>query len=325
MSKRVLVCGGGGFIGSHLVRKLKTEQDVRVTAVDLKKSDYITGYADEFRIRDLRREESVEDLFRNKTYDEVYQLAADMGGVEYINSGQHDPDVMNNSMQINLNISRRYESIGKLFFSSSACVYPYTNQLDPNNPICSEDTAYPANPDTEYGWEKLFCERMYLAYNRNYGLDIRIARFHTIYGEEGSWTGGKEKAPAAICRKIAQTATGVIDLFGDGKQTRTYLYIDDCLDAVLKFMDSPHLGPINIGSEELISIDSLALLIASVSGRQLQIKLNHVDGPTGVRGRRSDNKLVRELLGWEPRTPLIEGMERTYKWIEKQSSMQVRP
>jgi len=315
--KTALVCGAGGFIGSHLVKKLKSE-GFWVRGVDLKKPEYSETMADEFVIGDLRDQKVVENVLE-KPFDEVYQLAADMGGAGYIFSGEHDADVMHNSATINLNVVDRAHKVGvkKIFYSSSACIYPAYNQLDPNNPKCSEESAYPAAPDSEYGWEKLFSERMYLAYFRNYGLQVRIARFHNVFGPEGTWNDGKEKAPAAMCRKVAEKNDGqTMEMWGDGEQTRSFLYIDECLEGVRKFMDSDFIGPMNIGSEEMISINNLAKMAMDIAGKKLDIK--HIDGPLGVRGRKSDNALIREKLNWEPTQPLRVGMEKTFKWINEQ-------
>lgn len=315
--KIALVCGAGGFIGSHLVKKLKNE-GFWVRGVDLKKPEYSETVADEFIIGDLRDQKVVENIL-DKPFDEVYQLAADMGGAGYIFSGEHDADVMHNSATINLNIVDRAHKVGvkKIFYSSSACIYPEYNQLDPNNPKCSEESAYPAAPDSEYGWEKLFSERMYLAYARNYGLQVRIARFHNVFGPEGAWNNGKEKSPAAICRKVAEKNDGEsIEIWGDGNQTRSFLFIDECLEGVRRFMDSDFIGPMNIGSEEMISINNLAYLTMDIAGKKMDII--HIDGPLGVRGRKSDNALIREKIKWEPTQPLRIGMEKTFKWIEEQ-------
>lgn len=315
--KSALVCGGGGFIGSHLVKRLKKE-GFWVRAVDLKKPQFSETTADDFIVGDLTDSSVVEKAI-DKDFDEVFQLAADMGGAGYIFTGEHDADVMHNSATINLNVARRATEVKvrKIFYSSSACIYPERNQLDPDNPICSEDSAYPAAPDSEYGWEKLFSERMFLAYNRNYNLNVRIARFHNIFGPEGTWRGGKEKAPAAICRKVAEAKDGgEIEVWGDGKQTRTFLYIDECLEGVRRLMDSEFTGPVNIGSEEMVSINQLAELAMEIAGKKLTIK--HIDGPLGVRGRSSDNRLIKEKLGWEPTAKLRDGLEATYKWIEQQ-------
>lgn len=315
--KTALVCGAGGFIGSHLVKKLKKE-GFWVRGVDLKKPEYSMSEADEFVVGDLRDQRIVENVL-DQPFDEVYQLAADMGGAGYIFSGEHDADVMHNSGTINLNVVYRAQKVGvkKIFYSSSACIYPEYNQLDPDNPKCSEDSAYPAAPDSEYGWEKLFSERMYLSYARNYGMQVRIARFHNIFGPEGAWNNGKEKSPAAICRKVAETPDGgTIEIWGDGNQTRSFLYIDECLEAVRRFMDSDFMGPMNIGSEEMISINNLANLAMDIAGKKLSFK--HIDGPLGVRGRKSDNKLIAEKLGWAPSVPLRVGLEITYKWIAEQ-------
>ena len=254
-----------------------------------------------------------------KDIDEIYQLAADMGGAGYIFTGEHDADVMHNSATINLNILHysNKEKVKKIFYSSSACIYPEYNQMDPENPKCSEDSAYPAAPDSEYGWEKLFSERLYHSYHRNYALEVRIARFHNIFGPKGTWQGGREKAPAAICRKVAHAPDrGHIDIWGDGKQTRSFLYIDDCLDALQLLMNSNFTGPVNIGSEEMVSINQLAKMVMNIAGKKLSI--NHIPGPLGVRGRKSDNKLIKEKLNWEPKIRLENGLEETYHWILRQ-------
>lgn len=315
--KTALVCGAGGFIGSHLVERLKNE-GYWVKGADIKKPEYSKTVADEFIVGDLRDQKVCEKIF-NQPFDEVYQLAADMGGAGYIFSGKHDADVMHNSAQINLNILHFGNKAGikKVFFSSSACIYPEHNQLDRNNPNCSEESAYPAAPDSEYGWEKLFGERMYLAYSRNYKMKVRIARFHNIFGPEGAWNNGKEKSPAAICRKIAEVPDGgTIEMWGDGKQTRSYLYIDECLEGVRRLMKSKFTGPVNIGSSEMISINNLAKMVMKIAGKKVNIK--HIDGPLGVRGRTSDNTLIKKELGWAPSTPLEDGMRKTYEWINAQ-------
>lgn len=315
--KKALVCGAGGFIGSHLVRKLKKE-GFWVRGVDLKYPQFSSTAADDFVIGDLREVEVWQKIL-DYPFDEVYQLAADMGGAGYIFTGEHDADVMHNSATINLNATHLGQKAGikKIFYSSSACMYPAYNQEDPNNPKCSEDSAYPALPDSEYGWEKLFSERLYLSFFRNYGLPVRIARFHNIFGPESAWNDGREKAPAAICRKVAEAEDGgEIELWGDGKQTRSFLYIDECLDGVRKLMDSNFLGPVNIGSEEMVTIDQLAQMIMDVAGKKLSLK--HINGPTGVRGRNSDNRLIKEKLHWAPSQPLKEGIKKTYSWIESQ-------
>jgi GDP-D-mannose 3', 5'-epimerase len=315
--KTALVCGAGGFIGSHLVRRLKSE-GYWVRGVDLKYPEFSETAADEFVIGDLRDQLVCKDV-TNVAFDEVYQLAADMGGAGYIFTGEHDAQVMHNSATINLNMVDRCHSVGvkKMFYSSSACIYPEYNQLDPDNPKTSEESAYPAAPDSEYGWEKLFSERMYLAYHRNYGVEVHIARFHNIFGPEGTWTGGKEKAPAAICRKVAEAKAGqAIEIWGDGKQTRSFLYIDECLDGVRRLMDSTFTGPVNIGSEEMVSINRLSKMVMAIAGKNL--KITHIKGPLGVRGRNSDNDLIRTKLGWEPRMRLEEGLRKTYPWIEAQ-------
>lgn len=315
--KKALVLGAGGFIGGHLVKRLKNE-GYWVRGVDIKEHEYTKLPADEFILGDLRDPVLCEKVITDDI-NEIYQLAADMGGAGYIFTGEHDADVMHNSATINLNVASiaAKKKIGKIFYSSSACMYPEHNQLDPDNPNCEESSAYPANPDSEYGWEKLFSERMYLAYHRNYGLDVRIARFHNIFGPEGTWTGGKEKAPAAMCRKVAEaTDGGSIEIWGDGKQTRSFLYIDECLDGIRRLMESNFTGPVNIGSDEMVTINELAEMTASVAEKN--ISLTHIDGPLGVRGRNSDNRLIAEKLGWRPTQPLRAGIEKTYAWIAEQ-------
>lgn len=320
-TKTALVCGAGGFIGSHLVKRLKSE-GFWVRGVDLKHPEYSKTAADNFVIGDLRDQKVCQDIL-DQPFDEVYQLAADMGGAGYIFSGEHDADVMHNSATINLNIAHYGQKVGikKIFYSSSACMYPEYNQLDPENPKCSEESAYPAAPDSEYGWEKLFSERLYLAYNRNYAMNVRIARFHNIFGPEGTWTGGKEKAPAAMCRKVAQAKDGgEIEIWGDGRQTRSFLYIDECLEGVRRLMDSDFVGPVNIGSEEMVTINQLAEMAMNIAGKKLTLK--HIPGPLGVRGRNSDNKLIEEKLGWKPHFSLKNGLEITYTWIAEQVQKQ---
>ena len=315
--KQALVLGAGGFIGSHLVKRLKKE-GFWVRGVDLKYPEFSPTEADEFIIGDLRNPYLVRYVI-DRRFDEIYQLAADMGGAGYIFTGENDANVMHNSATINLNVLDAIKDVGvgKIFYSSSACIYPEHIQMDTENRGLKESDAYPAAPDSEYGWEKLFSERLYMSYMRNYGVEVRIARFHNIFGPEGTWTGGREKAPAAICRKVAMAEDGgEIEIWGDGKQTRTFLYIDECLEGVRRLMDSDFTGPVNIGSEELISINDLAKMVIGFSGKNL--KLKHVEGPQGVRGRRSDNTLIKEKLGWAPTKPLREGMEITYRWIEEQ-------
>ena len=316
--KAALVLGAGGFIGSHLVRRLK-EEGYWVRGVDLKSPEFSRTAADDFYLKDLRYVNNVDYVF-NRGFDEVYQLAADMGGAGYIFTGEHDADIISNDALINLHVARRAVEVGvgKLFYSSSACMYPEHNQMNPNNPNCAEHSAYPANPDSEYGWEKLFSERMYLSFHRNYGLDMRIARFHNVFGPEGAWNDGREKAPAALCRKVALAKNGEeIEVWGDGEQTRSFLFIDECLLGVRKLMDSDCLEPINIGSEEMITINSLARMIMNISDKALTIK--HIKGPLGVRGRCSDNKLIREKLHWAPTRSLQEGLIVTYDWIDKKA------
>jgi GDP-D-mannose 3', 5'-epimerase len=313
--KTALVCGAGGFIGSHLVKRLKTE-GYWVRGVDLKYPEYTNTQADDFVIGDLRDPINCKKV-ADQPFAEVYQLAADMGGAGFVFSGNHDADIMHNSALINLNMIETCYKAGvkKMFYSSSACIYPEYNQRTPNDPKCSEDSAYPAAPDSEYGWEKLFSERLYLAFNRNYGMDIHIARFHNIFGPEGSWKDGREKAPAAFCRKIAETPNGgEIEMWGDGKQTRSFLYIDECLEGIRRLMKSNCMGPINIGSDEMVSINQLARLIMDIAGKILVIK--HISGPLGVRGRNSDNNLIKEKLGWAPSARLYNGLKATYEWVE---------
>ena len=313
--KTALVLGAGGFIGSHLVTRLKGE-GFWVRGVDLKYPEFSPTAADDFVIGDLRDQTVCRSVI-DRRFDEVYQLAADMGGAGYIFTGEHDADVMHNSATINLNVVDlcRRMGIRNVFYSSSACIYPAHNQEDPDNPNCAEDSAYPANPDSEYGWEKLFSERLYFSYNRNYGMNCRVARFHNIFGPEGTWTGGREKAPAAICRKVAEAPDGgTIEIWGDGLQTRSFLYIDECLDGVLRLMRSETFaGPVNIGSEEMVTINQLAEMAAEIAGKTITLK--HIPGPLGVRGRRSDNRLVAEKLGWAPSARLVDGLRETYHWI----------
>ena len=314
MKGKTLVCGAGGFIGGHLVNRLK-EEGYRVRGVDLKENEYGNGNADEFVIGDLRDPKVVEEVVTSDIQD-VYQLAADMGGAGFVFTGENDAAIMHNSALINLNVleEAKRKKIKKIFYSSSACMYPEYNQLDPDNPKCSEDSAYPAAPDSEYGWEKLFSERLYLTYQRNHGIAVRVARFHNIFGPKGTWTGGREKAPAAVCRKVAETPDGgVIEIWGDGKQTRSFLIVDECVEGVRRLMESDFSGPVNIGSEEMIAINDFARMVIDISGKQLSVK--NISGPTGVRGRNSDNALIREKLGWAPSQPLRTGVEETYHWI----------
>lgn len=334
--KKILVLGGGGFIGGHIGKYFKEKGDF-VRIVDIKHHHEYFNHniiCDEYFQGDLRNPNIVAQVFITG-FDEVYQLAADMGGAGYIFTGEHDADVMHNSALINLNVA--YEAtksrVKKLFYSSSACMYPAYNQEDPNNPNCKESSAYPANPDSEYGWEKLFSERLYMSFNRNYGLNIRIARFHNIFGPYGTWIGGKEKAPAAMLRKAAQTPDGgIIEVWGDGLQTRSFLYIDECVEAVIRLMESDFMGPINIGSEEMVTINQLAEMAIKISKKNISIqniygeefmnKYGH-KCPLGVRGRNSDNKLYREKIGWEVSQPLIVGLEKTYKWIDEQLKLKI--
>ncbi len=315
--KRALVFGAAGFIGSHLVKGLK-EEGYWVSGVDIRRPETRSDCSDQFSLSDLR-DAGVVARAVSPGFDELYQLAADMGGTGYICSGEHDADVMHNSALINLHTARgaHQSGVGKVFFSSSACVYPKHNQQDPSQPQCSEDSTYPAEPDSDYGWEKLFSERMYSAFRRNYRLDVRIARFHNVYGPGNAWRGGREKAPAAVCRKVAEApAGGEIEIWGDGLQTRSFLYIDDCIDGVRALMRSEFAGPVNIGSEEMVSINSLAFLVSQIAGKKLTVR--HVSGPTGVRGRNSDNRLMFQATGWSPKTSLEEGLRRTYQWVAMQ-------
>jgi GDP-D-mannose 3',5'-epimerase len=340
VTKKIVVLGGGGFIGGHLAKRLKSDGNwVRIC--DIKRHEYFdhNEICDEFIVGDLTNP-NVVSLVIDNTIDEVYQLAADMGGAGYIFTGKNDANVMYNSALINLNVAHEcvHKKVKKLFYSSSACMYPEHNQLDPNNPNCEESSAYPANPDSEYGWEKLFSERLFLAFNRNYGLNVRIARFHNIFGPQGTWRGGKEKSPAAMCRKVAEIndwdksssssgTTYELEVWGNGQQTRSFLYVDECVEAVLRLMNSDFTGPVNIGSEEMVTINQLAQIAIDISEKNIKIK--NIDGqdflnkygftcPVGVRGRNSDNKLYREKIGWESNLTLKEGMEKTYKWIKEQ-------
>ena len=339
--KKALVLGAGGFIGSHMVKRLKSE-GYWVRGVDLKYPEFSKTAADEFVQGDLRDVEFVRRVLEYKgdrgnfyhsvpyryiqTFDEIYQFAADMGGAGFVFTGENDADIMHNSVSINLNVlecqrkmnEEKGKNVTKIFYSGSACMYPEHNQHDPDNPDCREESAYPAAPDSEYGWEKLFSERLYLAYNRNHGIPVRIARYHNIFGPEGTWNGGREKAPAAICRKVAQllSSGGTIDVWGDGKQTRSFLYIDECIEATRRLMDSDFMGPVNIGSEEMVTISQLVDITSKVSGKK--VEKNYIDGPLGVRGRNSNNDLIREKLGWNYSMNLEEGIYRTYVWIMDQ-------
>ena len=317
MTKTAIVIGAGGFIGSHIAKRLKAD-GYWVRGVDLKQPEFAPSACDEFFIGDCRNPQVVDFIIDQKV-DRVFQLAADMGGIGYIGNVDNDADVMTNSAKINLNVAdtARRQGVEQVFFSSSACVYNEYNQIDPQNPDCREDTAYPAHPDTEYGREKLFSERLYLSYNRQYGMRNRIARFHNIFGEHGTWQGGKEKAPAAICRKVAMANDGEsIEVWGDGLQTRSFLHIDDCVEGVMRLMDSDFEGPVNIGSDHLISINDLVTMVAEIAGKNLII--NHITGPQGVRGRNSNNNLIREKLDWVPKQDLRSDIEKTYRWIEEQ-------
>ena len=316
--KNVLVCGAGGFIGTYLVESLK-RQGHNVVGVDLKYPLYSVTAADTFYKADLRDANLVDEIFANHKFDEVYQLAADMGGAGYIFIGDNDADIMHNSATINLNVldkMRKYK-VPKAFYSSSACMYPSHNQEDPDNPLLSEDSAYPANPDSEYGWEKLFSERLYLTYARCYGIDVRVARFHNVFGPRGSWNNGKEKAPAALCRKVAMCEdNGTVEVWGPGNQTRSFLFIHECIDGIHRIMESNCTVPINLGSERMISINQLVFLIAKLVGKNVSIR--NIDGPRGVMGRNSDNRLIKELIGWAPADNLELGLTETYNWISEQ-------
>lgn len=330
--KKALVLGAGGFIGSHMVRRLKGE-GYWVRGIDLKEPEFSSTLADEFIIRDLRNQQAVRESLSlgapDYAFDEIYQFAADMGGAGFVFTGDHDADIMHNSATINLNVLDTQRSINeinamnktKVFYSGSACMYPEHNQLDPENPNCEESSAYPANPDSEYGWEKLFSERLFLSYHRNYKIPVAIARYHNIYGPEGTWDGGREKAPAAICRKIAKLRDegGEIEVWGDGLQTRSFLYIDECIEATRRLMQSNFSEPINIGSEEMVTINQLIEIVSAVSGKHVTRK-HKLDAPTGVRGRNSSNQLIRDTLGWDYRMSLAEGLQQTYEWINSQVS-----
>jgi len=318
LTKTALVLGAGGFIGGHLVKRLKRE-GFWVRGVDLKFNEHAETEADDFVIGDLRDQNLTRSVL-DRRFDEVYQLAADMGGAGYIFTGEHDADIMHNSATINLNVAdaARKRNIQHVFYSSSACMYPAYNQEDPDNPNCAEDSAYPAAPDSEYGWEKLFSERLFLAYNRNHGMQNRVARYHNIFGPQGTWTGGKEKAPAAVCRKVALARSGeTIEIWGDGLQTRSFLYVDECVEGTTRLLRSDWEGPVNIGSDEMVTINQLVEAVADIAGKRIEI--NHIPGPLGVRGRNSDNRLIKERLGWAPSQSLRDGLERTYGWIEQQA------
>jgi nucleoside-diphosphate-sugar epimerase len=334
--KTALVLGAGGFIGSHMVSRLKSE-GYWVRGVDLKNPEYSNSTADQFITCDLRNRESVKNSLQiDKTgelFDEVYQFAADMGGAGFVFTGDHDAEIMHNSSLINLNVlevqrdlNQEYKcNATKIFYSSSACMYPEHNQLDPSNPNCEESSAYPANPDSEYGWEKLFSERIFMAYNRNYKIPIAIARYHNIYGPEGTWQGGREKAPAAICRKIAELPLdgGEIEVWGDGLQTRSFLYIEDCIEATRRLMNSDFSEPINIGSEEMVTINQLIEITSGIAGK-LVAKIHKLDAPTGVRGRNSSNELIRKVLKWDYQFSLQHGIEKTYNWINTQLKSDIK-
>ena len=321
--KSALVLGAGGFIGNHMVRRLKSEGYL-VRGVDLKYPDFSATQADDFMIADLRIRENVtkalSDL-QGKKFDEIYQFAADMGGAAFIFTGENDADIMHNSATINLNVldelKKKNNLKSKILYSSSACIYPEYNQLDPDNPNCSESSAYPAAPDSEYGWEKLFSERLFLSYHRNFNIPVAVVRYHNIYGPEGTWDGGREKAPAAICRKIAniEGESGEIEVWGDGLQTRSFLYIDECIEATRRLMSSDFIGPMNIGSEEMVTINELVEIVAKISNKNIS-KKHKLDAPLGVRGRNSDNTLIRENLNWDYKMSLAEGIKLTYGWIE---------
>jgi len=314
MMKKALVCGAGGFIGAHMVKRLKSE-GYWVRGVDLKYPPYMPTEADDFIKGDLR-DPYIARQAVDQRFDEVYQFAADMGGAGFVFVGDNDADIMHNSALINLNMIEAClrRNTKRIFYSSSACMYPEYNQLDPDDPNCAEDSAYPAQPDSDYGWEKLFSERLYLAFARNYGMEVRIARYHNIFGPEGSWNDGREKAPAALSRKVAMAEDGgEIEMWGDGEQTRSFLYVDECLEATIRLTRSDWSGPVNIGSDEMVSINGLAEMIMGIAGKKLTI--NHIPGPLGVRGRNSDNNLIEQKLGWRPTQKLVEGLRKTYPWI----------
>ena len=315
--QKALVCGAGGFIGSHMVRRLKDE-GFWVRGVDLKFPQFWETDADDFVIGDLRDPYLCRQVVDRK-FTEVYQFAADMGGAGFVFTGENDADIMHNSGIINLNMLDACwkRNVQRIFYSSSACIYPEYNQLDPDNPNCAEDSAYPAEPDSDYGWEKLFSERLFLAYQRNKGMQFRISRYHNIFGPYGSWKDGREKAPAAMCRKVAQAQDGgEIEIWGDGEQTRSFLYIDECLEGTTRLTRSDWSGPVNIGSDEMVTINQLADMAMDIAGKRLTKK--HIEGPLGVRGRNSDNNLIEQKLGWRPSRPLRDGLEKTYQWIEEQ-------
>jgi len=344
-TKKALVLGAGGFIGSHMVKRLRSE-GYWVRGVDLKYPEFTETEANEFVQGDLRDVDFVRRVLEYKgdrgnfynsvpyryiqTFDEIYQFAADMGGAGFVFTGENDADIMHNSVTINLNVleeqrkfnERKGRSDTKIFYSGSACMYPEHNQLDPDNPDCSEASAYPADPDSEYGWEKLFSERLYFAYHRNYGIPVRVTRYHNIYGPEGTWDGGREKAPAAICRKVANLPAdgGEIEVWGDGEQTRSFLYIDECIEASRRLMDSDFIGPVNIGSEEMVRINQLVDIAAKVAGKK--VTRNHIDGPLGVRGRNSNNDVIRNAIQWDYSMTLEEGIGKTYAWINEQVEKQ---
>ena len=314
MEKKTIVIGAGGFIGGHLVTKLK-QMGRFVIGIDIKEHEYKETDADEFVIADMRNPELVDKAIDDDTY-EIYQLAADMGGAGFVFTGENDADILHNSALINLNVLNTCvkKGVKRIFYSSSACMYPEHNQLDPNNPKCSEETGKQGAPDSCYGWEKLFSEVLYEAYSRNYGIDAKIARFHNIFGPYGTWNGGREKAPAALCRKVRDAPDeGCIEIWGPGTQTRSFLYVDECVEGILRLMESDFSGPVNIGSEEMISINDFAKMIIYISGKNITLK--NIEGPVGVNGRNSDNKLIKEKLGWAPSRPLVEGIEKLYKWI----------
>jgi nucleoside-diphosphate-sugar epimerase len=329
--KRALVLGAGGFIGSHMVKRLRSE-GYWVRGVDLKFPEYSPTAAQDFIIGDLRSVNIVEAVVKcneSDVFDEIYQFAADMGGAGFVFSGDNDAEIMHNSASINLNVLESVHKLNqsagcnrtKIFYSGSACMYPAYNQEDPDNPNCKEDSAYPAAPDSEYGWEKLFSERLFFAYHRNHGIPVAVARYHNIFGPEGTWEGGREKAPAAVCRKVAYAQkVDEIEVWGDGEQTRSFLYIDECIEATRRMMEHrSFIGPVNIGSEEMVTINQLVNIAAKVAGKEISKK--HIDGPLGVRGRNSDNTLIREILGWDYQQTLEEGLEKTYKWISEQISL----